>query len=151
MPFFGIGMKTGLFQCDHCWVFQMYWHIECSAFTESSFRIWNSSVGILSLPLALFIVMLPKAHLTLHSKMSSSRWVITPWSWLSKTLRSFFVWSVISSYFILIYSASVRSLLFQSFIVPIFAWSVPLVCSFLKEISSFPILLFSSIYLHCSL
>ena len=31
-----------------------------------------------SLPLALFIVMLPKAHLTLHSRMSGSRWVITP-------------------------------------------------------------------------
>ena len=29
--------------------------------------------GILSLPLALFIVMLPKAHLTSHPKMSGSR------------------------------------------------------------------------------
>ena len=33
-------------------------------------------------PLALFIAMLPKAHLTSHSRMSGSRWVITP-SWLS--------------------------------------------------------------------
>ena len=31
--------------------------------------------------------MLPKAHLTLHSRMSSSRWVITP-LWLSGSLRS---------------------------------------------------------------
>ena len=37
------------------------WHIECSTFTASSFRIWNSSTGIPSLPLALFIVMLSKA------------------------------------------------------------------------------------------
>ena len=33
-PFFGIGMKTDLFQsCGHCWVFQICWHIECSTFT----------------------------------------------------------------------------------------------------------------------
>ena len=38
--FFGIGMKTDLFQsCGHCWVFQICWHIECSTFTASSFRI----------------------------------------------------------------------------------------------------------------
>ena len=40
LPFFGIGMKTDLFQsCDHCWVFQIFWHIECSTFTASSFKI----------------------------------------------------------------------------------------------------------------
>ena len=67
LPFFEIEMKTDLFQfCGHCWVFQICWHIECSTFTTSSFRIWNSSTGIPSLPLALFIVMLPKAHLTSH-------------------------------------------------------------------------------------
>ena len=75
----------------HCWVFQMCWHIECSTFTASSFRIWNSSTGIPSPPLALFLVMLPKDHLTSHSRMSGSRWVITPsWSWLSRSWRSFF-------------------------------------------------------------
>ena len=42
--------------------FPNYWHIECSTFTASSFRIWNSSTGIPSRPLALFVVMLPKAH-----------------------------------------------------------------------------------------
>ena len=79
LPFFGIGMKTDLFQsCGQCWVFQICWHIECSTFTASSFRIWNSSAGIPTLPLSLFIVMLPKAHLTSHSRMSGSRWVITP-------------------------------------------------------------------------
>ena len=79
LPFFGTGMKTDLFQsCGHCWVFQICWHIECSTSTASSFRIWNSSPGIPSPPLALFVVMLPKAHLTSHFKMSGSRWVITP-------------------------------------------------------------------------
>ena len=64
------------------WVFQICWNIECSTFTASYFRIWNSSTGILSPLLALFIVMLPKVRLTSDSRMSGSRWVITP-SWLS--------------------------------------------------------------------
>ena len=73
-------MKTDLFQsCGHCWVFQICWHIECSTFTASSFRIWNSSTGILSPPWALFVEMLSKAHLTSHSRMSGSRSVITPY------------------------------------------------------------------------
>ena len=46
-PFFGIGIKTDLFQsCGHCWVFQICYHIECSTFIASSFKIWNSSTGI---------------------------------------------------------------------------------------------------------
>ena len=91
LPFFGTGMKTELFQsCGHWWVFQICWHIECSTFTASSFRIWNSSTGIPSPPLVLFIVILPKAHLTSHFRMSGSRWMITP-LWLSGSWRSFFV------------------------------------------------------------
>ena len=74
--------------CGHCWVFQICWHIEWSTFTASSFRIWNNSTGILSPQLALFVVMFPKAHLTSHSRMSGSRWVIIP-SWLSGSWRSF--------------------------------------------------------------
>ena len=134
--FFGTGMKTDLFQsCDHCWVFQICWHIECSPFTASSFRMWNSSAGIPSPPLHLFVVMFPKAHLTSHSRMSGSRWVITP-LWLSGSLRSF------------LYSSSVDSchLFLISFA---FVWSVSVLycdhlcmkCSldisrFLEEISS---------------
>ena len=65
LPFLGIGMKTDLFQsCGRCRVFLICWHIECSAFRASSFRIWKSSMGNPSPPLALFTVMLPKAHLT---------------------------------------------------------------------------------------
>ena len=87
LTFFETGMKTDLFQsCGHCWVFQICWHIECSTFTASSFRIWKSSTEIPSPPLALFIVLLPKAHLTAHSRMSGSRWVITPFMvlWIIK-------------------------------------------------------------------
>ena len=146
-------MKTDLFQsCGHCWVFQICWHIECNTLTASSFRIWNSSVGIPSPSLALFIVMLPKANLTSHSRMSGSRWVITL-PWLSGSRRSFlYSSSVYTGHLFLISSASVRSILFLSFIVPIFAWNVPLVSLiFLKRSLAFPILLFSSISLHCSL
>ena len=72
-------MKTDFFQsCGHCWDFQICWHIECSNLTASSFRIWNSSIGFLSPPLALLAVMLPKAHLTSHSRVSGSRWTTTP-------------------------------------------------------------------------
>ena len=111
-------MKTDLFQsCGPCWVFQICWHIEGSTFTASSFRIWKSSTGIPSPPLALFLVMLPKGHLTSHFRMSSSRWVwvITP-SWLSGLWRSFlYSYSVYSCHFFLISSASVKSIPFLSF------------------------------------
>ena len=152
LPFFGIGMKTDLSQsCGHCWVFQICWHIECSTFTALSFRIWNSSTGIPSSSLALFVVMLPKAHLTSHSRMSGSRWVITQ-LWLSGLWRSFLYSSVYSCYLFLISSASVRSLSFLCFTETIFAWNVPLVSLiFLKRSLVFPILLFSSISLHWSL
>ena len=131
-------MKTYLLQsCGHCWIFEICWHIECSIFTASSFRIWNSSTGIPSPLLSLFIVMLPKAHLTSYSRMSGSWWVITP-SWLSGSWRSFlYSYSVYSCHLSLISSTSVRSLLFLSFIEPIFAWNVPLVSLiFLEEIST---------------
>ena len=146
-------MKTDLFQsCGHCWVFQICWHVEWSTFIASSFRIWNSSTEIPSPPLALFVVMHPKAHLTPHSRMSGSRWVITP-LWLSGSWR-FFLYSscVYSCQLFLIFSASVRSIPFLSFIEPIFAWNVPLVSLiFLKKSLVFPILFFPSISLHWSL
>ena len=92
LPFFGIAMKTEVFQsCGHCCIFQICWHIECSSFTASSFRIWNYSAGIPSPPPALFIVMLPKARLTSHSRMSGSRWVFIP------SLSSGSLWSFLHS------------------------------------------------------
>ena len=151
LPFFGIGINTDLFQsCGHSWIFQTCWNIECSTFTASSFRIWNSLTGIPSPGLALFIVMLPKAHLTSHSRLSG--WVIAP-SWLSASWRYFlYSSSVYSCYLFLVSSASVRSIPFLSFIVPLFAWNVPFVSLiFLKRSPVFPILLFSSISLYWSL
>ena len=59
----------------------------------------------------------------LHTPRSGSRWVITQ-SWLSSLLRSFFVYSCC---LFLISSASVRSIIFLSFIVSIFACNVALV------------------------
>ena len=54
--FFGIGMKTDLFQsCGHCWVSQFAGILSVA----SSFRIWSSSTEIPSPPLALSVVMLP--------------------------------------------------------------------------------------------
>jgi len=89
LSFFGIGMKPDLFQsCGHCWVFQICWHIDCDTLTTSSFRTSDSSARIPSPPLALFVVMLLKVHLTLHPRMSGSSWVIRP-SWLFGWLISF--------------------------------------------------------------
>ena len=95
--------------------------------------------------------MLPKAHLTLDSRMSGCKWVITP-SWLSGSWRSFLYRSSVYSCHLLIFFASVRSLPFLSFIEPIFAWNVPLLSLiFLKSSLVFHILLFSSISLRWSL
>ena len=134
IAFFGIWMKTDLFQsCGHCWVFQISWYIECSTLIAPS--------------LDLFVVMLPKIHLTSHTKMSSSRWVITP-SWLSRSLRPFLsISSVCCCHFS-------SSLLLQSgpyhfcpFIVSILAWNVPLISPvFLKRSLVFTVLLFSSYF-----
>ena len=145
-------MKTDLYQsCGHCWVFQICWHIECSTFTTSSFRIWNSSTGIPSPPLALFEVMLRPTWLCNSECLALGEW---------SHHRDYLDWedlflyssSVYFCHLFLISSASVRSLQFLSFIVPIFAWKVPLVSLiFLKRSLVFPILLFSSISLHWSL
>ena len=93
--------------CGHFWVFQISCHVEYKTLTASSFRIWSSLAGIPSPPLALFLVMLPKVHLTSHSRMSGSRWVITPLL-LSGSLRPFsYSSSVYSCHLFLISSASV--------------------------------------------
>ena len=103
--------------------FPICWYIECSTFTASSFRIWNTSTGIPSPPLALFVVMLPKAHLTLHSRMYGFRWVITS-SWLSGSWRSF------------LYSSSMYSchLLLISLLLLGPYHFCPLLCSSLHEV-----------------
>ena len=63
---------------------QAYW---LQHFNSIIFRVLSSLAGFLSPPLALFLVMLPKAHLTSHSSMFGSRWVTPPLQ-LSGSLRS---------------------------------------------------------------
>ena len=91
--FFGIAF---LWDWNENWPFPVLWPLlSFSNFlaywaqhlTASSYRIWNSSTGIPSPPLALFVVMLPEAHLTLHSRMSAFRWVIIP-LWLSGSWKA---------------------------------------------------------------
>ena len=151
MPFFEIGMKTDLFQASgHCWVFQIFWHIECSTFTALSFRTWNSSTGIPSPPLTLFIAMLPKAYFTFQDGLHiPGCLVLGKWSHYCGYLghEDLFLYSssVYSCHLFLISSASVRSILFLSFIKPIFAGNIPLVSLIWN------ILLFSSISFRWSL
>ena len=73
---------------------------------------WNSITST-----SLFVVMLSKAHLTSHSRISGSRWVITP-SWLSGLWRSFLYNSVYSCHLFWISSASFRSRPFLSLSSP---------------------------------
>ena len=118
--------------------------------------IWNSSVETPLPPLVLFIVMLPKAHLTLHFSMSGFRWV-TMASWFSGSLRLFLVYFV---YFLCIlcilatYSQSLLLLLGPYHFCPL-VWHPCMKCSLhssnLKRYLVFSILLFSSTSLHCSL
>ena len=119
---------------------QAYW---MQHFHSITIRVWNSSaVSSTTTPLAFFIVMLSKTHLTLNSRMSCSRWVITP-SWLSGSLRTFLYSSVYSCHLFKKSSTFVRSISFLSFIVPFFAWNVPLAAlDFLEQSLVFPILLF---------
>ena len=153
--FFGIAF---LWNWNENWPFPVLWPLlsfpnllayECSSFRASSFRIWNSSTRIPSPPLALFVMMLSKAHLTSHSRMPGSRWVITP-SWLSASWRSFmYSPSVYSCHLFLTSSASVRSIPRLSFIELIFAWNISLVSLiFLKRSLVFPVVLLPSISLH---
>ena len=144
-----VGMKTDLFQsCGHCGVFQICWHIECNAFTASSFTIWNSSTGIPSPPLVLFIVMLLRPT-----------WLCIPgclaldeWPYHRDYLGHEDLFCIVLLYILVTSSASVRSIPFLSFNEPVFAWNVPLVSLiFLKRSLVFPILLFSSISLQWSL
>ena len=143
LRFFGIAF---LRDWNENWPFPVLWpllsfpyllgHIDCSTFTESSFRIWNNSTGIPSPPLALFVVMFPKVHLTSHSRMSGSRWVITP-SWLSGSWRYFlYSFSVYSCHLFLISSSSqVRTISVLYWAHLCMKWSLG-ISNFLEEISS---------------
>ena len=129
-------MKTDLFQsCGHCWVFQICWHIEWNTLTASSFRIWNSSTGIPSPPLALLVVMLSKPT-WLHIPGCLA---LDEWSHHRDYLgcKDLFLYnsSVYSCHLFSISSAYVMSISFLSFIEPIFAWNIPLVSLIFLKIS----------------
>ena len=101
----------------HWWVYSLPLHHLRSTLIALSFRILNNSAGIPSPTLALLSAVLPKAHLSSHSRMSGSGWVTTP-SQLSGSLWSFFVqllWVFFPS--LLDLFCFVRSLPFLSFIV----------------------------------
>ena len=64
----------------------------------------------------------PRIHPNPHSRMSGSRWVITP-LWSSGSWRHFlYISSVCSCHLFLISSASVRSLPFLSFLLPLYIY-----------------------------
>ena len=128
-------MKTDLFQSyGHYWVSYISWHIECTTFTASSFRIWNSSAETPLPPLVLFVVVFLKVHLISHSRISGSRWVITP-TRLSGSLSFWYSSSGYSCYLFLISSASVRSVLYCAHLCMKYSCGIS---NFLEEISSLP-------------
>ena len=114
-----------------------------SAFTALSFRIWNSSTGIPSPPLTLFMAMLKPTWLHIPGCLAVGEWS-HHCGYLDNEDHFCIVLLCIlvtSSWYHLL----VRSVPFLSFIVPIFAWNVPLVSLILlKRSLVFPILLFSS-------
>ena len=92
--FFGIAF---LWDWNENWPFPVLWPLLrfpnllaywVQHFHSIIFQVLNSSTGIPPPPLALFVVMLSKAHLTSHCRMSGYSWVITP-SWLSGSWRFF--------------------------------------------------------------
>ena len=146
--FFGIAL---LWDRNENWPFPVLWplkrspnllaywvqHFHSIIFQDLKELHWNSITST-------SFAVLRKARLTSHSRMSGSKWVTISW-WLSRSFRLFlYSFSVYSYHLFSISSASVRSLLFLSFIVLIFVRNVPLASQvFLKRSLIFPILLFS--------
>ena len=121
--------------CCHCWVFQICWHIECSTFTGSSFRNWNSSAGI---------------H-RLHYLCSSWHFLRRTWLHIPGCLALgdwshhygyqghedlFCILLCYSCHLLLISSASVRSISFLCFICPSLHEMFLGISNFLEETSS---------------
>ena len=119
-------MKTELFQsCGHCWIFQICWHIDCSTFMASSFKIWNSSTGITSIS----FVHSDASYVSLDFTFQDF--------WLYVSDHTFVVIWIMQVFFVQFFcvflppSASVRSIPLLSFIVEmathssILAWKIP--------------------------
>ena len=117
LTFFGIAF---LWDWNENWPFPVLWpplsfsnllaywvqHFHSIIFQDLKWLKWNSITS------SSFVVMLPTILLTSHSRMSSSRWVITA-SWLCGSRRSLlYSSSVYSCHLFLISSTSVRSIPF---------------------------------------
>ena len=103
--FFGIAF---LWDWNETWPFPVLWPLlsfpnllACwvQHFHSIVFQVWNNSTGIPSPPLALFVVMLSKAHLTSHSRISGSRWGLLDTKkssgelkYIVTTLKFFIIW-----------------------------------------------------------
>ena len=112
--FLGIWIRIDLFQsCGHFWVFQICSHIGSSPLIASSFRILNSSAGSASPPLALLTSVLPKAHLTSHSRIRLIESVILGLRILcfNKPCRGFFYFFIFKGQ--LLYNAVLVSAIYQ--------------------------------------
>ena len=135
-------MKTDPFKsCGFYWVFHICWHIECSTFTASSFRIGNCSTGIPSPPLAMCIVIIPKYLLDFAFQdvwlLVGDHTIMVIW------VMIFFAQFCVFFPPLLNIFCFFRSIPFLSFIVPIFSWKVLLVSLiFLKRSLVFSIILF---------
>ena len=141
-------MQTDLFQsCGHRWVFQICWRIECSTFTASSFRIWNSSTGIPSPPLALWCFLRP-TWLCIPGCLALDEWS-QHCDYLGREDLFCIVLCILatSSYLLLLLDPYHFCPLLSSSLYEMFPWYR----IFLKKSLAFPILLFSSISLPCSL
>ena len=149
LPFLGIGMRTDLFwSCGHCWVVQICWHIECNTLIASSFRVLNSSIGITSHPLALLTAVFPKTHF------------YNVWLWVTDHIIVIqFIKILFCTALSCILSTSPWFLLhllglyhFSSLLCPSLGEKVLLIFPiFLKRSVVFPLQLFSSGLIHCSL
>ena len=104
----------------------VYWmkHFHSIIFQHLKYLNCNSNTST-----SLFVVMLPKPHLTSHCRISGSKWVISS-LWLSGPLRYFF------------YSTSVYSCLLFSFCTAfLWDWNEKLTFPVLWPLLSFPNLL----------
>ena len=112
------------------------------------FRIWNSSAGIPSPPLALFVVMfLRPTWLHILGCLALGKWSHHHGYLGHEDLFCVVLLCILSCHIFLISSAYVMPIPFL-----FFTWNVPLVSLiFLKRSLVFPILLFSSLSLHWSL
>ena len=146
--FLGIGMRINLFQsCGDCWVFQICLHTECNTLMASSFLVLNCSTEIPSHPLALLTAVLLKAHQTVTLQNA--------WLWVADhaVVAIWFIWifCTVLPCILSISSWSLQHLLSLYHLCPLLCLgqNLPSISPiFLKRSLVFPLLLFSSSFIH---